>query len=190
MSRQLLAELLFEAGEFDAPRRILNAIVEDLWRLPPESHAQYERILGKAFSRAARKDDAASHFERAERIYTALGNVPGLTELSKSRASSTDAQVAIASSQDRSDRAVASNVLQSATTILAHHDQPAILALEIVALLDQIGGINAKAVRRTPAGESLIVATCDRPDTHNDSSCSERREFAIGVVGDCRFEVI
>ena len=70
----------------EEPQAILKAIGADLSRLPPELHAQYERVVGKALSRAAREDEAASHFARAERIYRALGNAPGLLELSNTRA--------------------------------------------------------------------------------------------------------
>jgi tetratricopeptide (TPR) repeat protein len=144
MSRLLRAELLVQADLFEEAQTILNAVAEDLWRLPPEFHAQYERVLGNAFSRTARADDAASHFERAERIFRALGNAPGLMELSKSRTTTADAESAINLSRERCGRAVGSNILQSVTTILSHHDQPVILAREIVALLDQMGGTISK----------------------------------------------
>ena len=182
------AQLQVEIGETETALVLLRSVGKNLPKLPQEFHAQYEKILGQALlGKNSSLSDA--HFDRAGRIYQALGSAPGRIELLRARQSTPLPPNSNEPRPDCEPDNELGRVIQSVAALFVHLDRPEIIAQEIIDLLAKAHVITkGRAGKQTPSGDLTEVASFDCLDEPHIRPVIEHR-FEVGLVNERKVQI-
>ena len=159
---------------------ILRALVPLIPTQPPELFARYEQTLACALARGGRPDQAEAHYQRARRVYVALGHRVGELDLLRQW----EAAVGAAADRSHSVAAARESARAAATTIgdlasiMLHAGQPELVAREVIGLLDAAGCVwSATAEARAADGSVEVFAQVGEP---RDGDQSDGRRLPVG----------
>ena len=139
---------------------------------PPELFARYEQTLACALARGGRPDQAEPHYQRARRVYVALGHTAGEPDLLRQR------EAAVGAASDRSQNGsaphgparAAATTIGDIASIMLHAGQPELVAREVVGLLDAAGCVrSATAEARAADGSVEVLAQAGEPHEGDQS---------------------
>jgi transcriptional regulator with PAS, ATPase and Fis domain len=186
------AELLQQVGSSDESMETLDIVASTLAQQPPDVFAHYERVLACTLAAAGYREAAVSHLQRARRLYESIRSMPGLLELSRRWEETTNAPVLGARStevappsQTSSSVDLARDVLQTATSLLRHHNHPELLARELVHLLIATDAVVEASALSLGPGKPQVVAT----GVDEAGAESTERRLAVGIAGEQSVEL-
>jgi DNA-binding NtrC family response regulator len=180
LSRAALIEkshILLRMKRLSESMEVLHSVMSITPDDSPELYARYETVLSCALLSIGDRKAALRHRDRAERIFSALQNQPGLLELSHSwseteraaQLSSSDSLSTIDSSQHPPD---AIETLQSIAVILSHAARPELVATDLIGLLGATDCISCGIATSGKPDELQIVAS------HGDSAGRTPKSFS------------
>jgi DNA-binding NtrC family response regulator/tetratricopeptide (TPR) repeat protein len=178
------AELLQQTGNVHEAMETLDVVVDTLAQQPPDLYAHYERILACALA-----DEAGTyHLERSRRVYESIRSAPGLAELSRRWAETTEPRGDAAPGKPPRPvapgrTAAARDVLQTVAALLRYHSRPELVARELIHLLDETECvIDARALSTGADGRAEILASARASADRPAGSCAGwiNRRLSIG----------
>jgi transcriptional regulator with PAS, ATPase and Fis domain/tetratricopeptide (TPR) repeat protein len=139
----LRADLELRANNTSDVVTLIDRLGQEEWTRSPEMIAGYERALACALGWHGNTAVARVHYERAKRIYDALGHKQGTLELLRAwDASASGGTNSIATSVTASPRNVnlhtSSNVVQALASLAGTFDRSEVLAHEFAVLIEQL----------------------------------------------------
>ena len=164
------AELLQRLGQLPASMALITEVLPGLVGLSPELYARCEQIL--AFALKSQGDSAAdAHYDRAFRIYKALGSVPKQHELlrdwtstpvvrMRDDRSARDANLAKKAASP--DRMLARKVLHGLAMAFTQATRPDLIAPELLDVLQASGCADSVNIRglHLEAGDTTAGSRC------------------------------
>jgi DNA-binding NtrC family response regulator len=159
---------------------ILRTLVPLIPTQPPELFARYEQTLACALARGGRWDQAEAHYQRARRVYVALGHSVGELDLLRQW------EAAVSAAPDRRQNGSAAHgpARAAATTIgdiasiMLHAGQPELVAREVVGLLDAAGCVRSATAEARAADGSVEVLA--QTGERRDGVQSDTRRLPVG----------
>jgi transcriptional regulator with PAS, ATPase and Fis domain len=145
-------------------------------------YAHYERIVAAACARSHDMGNAVHHYLRAQRICSALTNVPAQLDLSFSWRESTGQHVDEPQPNVIVPTVSSSNTIQCVATILANASHPEIVGRELCAMLKAEGLAQSMTVLlRSEDGTEESLEHVELIRAQASESRSKEHRFALGI---------
>jgi DNA-binding NtrC family response regulator/tetratricopeptide (TPR) repeat protein len=172
------AQLMASAGRAQEVKAILRTINLVPFDQGSDAYPRYERTLSASLALSGNIEAARFHFRRSNRTFRGLRNIPGQLELS--RVSIETLGIPFPDSNQSVKRC--ENSLQNIAALLLHAGRPELLAIELVAILEDVDGIvSVDATSRGADGSCETLATFAAPAASGEAP-SITHTFSLGTA--------